>query len=98
MYGGGSPSGFNDSDAWVNKLSLGVVIWECVIRSFPFATRPADMSLEGTSNTIRAKLAAKELPWKNEDNSHDWSDVYNIVQSCWNFCAVLRPPASYVAQ
>jgi len=55
------------------------------------------MSLEGMSNTIRTKLSAKELPWKNEDDRQSWSD-YNIVQSCWNFCAVLRPPSSYVAQ
>ena len=81
------------NDGWVNELSLGVVIWECVDRSFPFG---ADVSSE--KDSIRTKLAAKELPWKIEDNKHGWSDVQNIVQSCWNWRPVLRPPASYVAQ
>ena len=80
------------------NTSLGVVIWECCVGTFPFSVAPTDIASRKDKSVIRQKLASGMLPWTVEADRKGWDDVYTIVHSCWNSHPTLRPPASYVAQ
>jgi hypothetical protein len=47
---------------------------------------------------VQAQLRNNELPGIVGVNEQRWSDVYTIVQGCWNKKAVLRNAALYVEQ
>jgi hypothetical protein len=73
--------------------SIGTIIWECMVQSFPFSTPPKaaqDKSL------IRKKLAEGNLPW--DISLSQEADRYSIVRDCWNPNPTLRPSAAFVAQ
>ena len=74
------------------NTSLGVVIWECSVGTFPFSAAPTDVTSRQDKNVIRQNLASGMLPWTVGDDRQGWDDVYTIVYSCWNSCPTLRPP------
>ena len=80
------------------NTSLGVVIWECCVGTFPFSVAPTDIASREDKSVIRQKLASGMLPWTVGAYRQGWDDVYTIVHSCWNSRPTLRPPAPYVAQ
>jgi len=80
------------------NTSLGVVIWECSVGTFPFSAAPSDVASKEGKRSIRTKLAGGTLPWTVGADRQGWDDVYTIVHSCWNSRPTLRPPAPYVAQ
>lgn len=80
------------------NTSLGVVIWECCVGTFPFSIAPTDIASRKDKSVIRQKLASGILPWTIGADRQGWDDVYTIVHSCWNSRSTLRPPAPYVAQ
>ena len=77
------------------NTSLGVVIWECSVGTFPFSAAPTDVtSRMSFDKTLPVECSLGPLG----DDRQGWDDVYTIVYSCWNSCPTLRPPAPYVAQ
>ena len=78
--------------------SLGVVIWELIVGTFPISTAPTNITSDEDESVIRQNLASGRLPWTVKDNIQGWDDVYTIVHSCWNSRPTMRPPAPYVAQ
>jgi len=80
------------------NTSLGVVIWECSVGTFPFSAAPTDVASNESKRAIQRKLASGTLPWTVGADRQGWDDVYTIVHSCWNSRPALRPPAPYVAQ
>jgi hypothetical protein len=80
------------------NTSLGVVIWECIVGTFPFSAAPTDTASREDKSVVREKLASGMLPWTVGADRQGWDDVYTIVHSCWNSRPTLRPPAPYVAE
>ena len=86
------------SCTYVMATSLGVVIWECIVGTFPFSAAPTDIASKEDKRVIKQKLASGMLPWTVGADRQGWDDVYSIVLSCWNSRPTLRPRTPYVAQ
>ena len=74
--------------------SLGTIVWECIVGTFPFSTPPPAPE---DKSPIRKRLAEGILPW---DISHgqEADQIYPIIRDCWSANPVLRPSAAFVAQ
>jgi len=75
-------------------LSLGTIVWECLVQSFPFATPPSE---DQDINHVRQKLAGGTLPWDVLETQNT-DPIYSVIRDCWNADPALRPSASFVTQ
>ena len=74
--------------------SLGTIVWECIVGTFPFSTPPPAPE---DKTPIRKRLAEGILPWDISPRQ-EADQIYPIIRDCWNANPVLRPSAAFVAQ